>query len=64
MDRGYRGNQLSGGGSELHVYCSGMQGGSEEGINKSGQLLVNFAEDNIHCAQDQRLLRPERMATD
>jgi len=63
-NRGYRDNQLSGGGRGLHDCCSGMQGGAEEGIDKAGQLFVNFAEDDAYCAQDQHLLSPECVAAD
>jgi len=61
---GDRGNRPPEGGRELPGYFSGMQGGAEEGINESGQFFVKFAEDDIHCAQDQHLLCPECMMAD
>jgi len=63
-DRGDRDNRSPGGGRELRDCCSGMRGEAEEGMNESGQFFMKFAEDDSHCAQDQRLLRPEYMTAD
>ena len=63
-DCGDRDNRSPGGGRELRDCCSGMRGEAEEGMNKSGQFFMKFAEDGSHCAQDQRLLRPECMTAD
>ena len=63
-DRGDRGNRRPGVGRELQDCCSGMRGEAKKGINESGQFFVKFAEDNVHGAQDQRLLRPECVTAD